>query len=239
MTPDINKDNDLEVMYGLPREVKFCKKCVISNQRPNSAIEYQHTKVSKKQTINFDEDEVCDACRLKDKKAQEVDWEKRDKELRALCDQYRKNDGSYDCLVPGSGGKDSFYQAHILKYEYGMHPLTVTWAPHLYTEWGWRNLQRWIHAGFDNYLMTPNGRVHRLLTRLAVDNLFHPFQPFMFGQKYLGPKMAAFFDIPLVFYGENEAEYGNPIADSNTAQRDFNYFTATDKKSDLLWRNLC
>ena len=82
-----------------------------------------------------------------------------------------------------------------------MNPLTVTWAPHLYTDWGWRNFQAWINAGFDNYLVTPNARIHRLITRLAVENLFHPFQPFMLGQKALAPKMAAMFDIPLVFYG--------------------------------------
>ena len=116
--------------------------------------------------------------------------------------------------MPGSGGKDSFYAAHMLKYKYGMHPLTVTWAPHIYTDWGWKNFQAWIHAGFDNFLCTPNGRVHRLLTRLAVENLFHPFQPFIFGQKTLAPKMALLHEIPLVFYGENEAEYGNPIADT-------------------------
>ena len=131
--------------------------------------------------------------------------------------------------MPGSGGKDSFYTAHILKHKYGMHPLTVTWAPHIYTEWGWKNFEAWIHAGFDNYLMTPNGRVHRLLTRLAVDMLFHPFQPFIFGQKSLAPRMAVQFDLPLVIYGENEAEYGNPIGDSETAKRDWSYFTAGDQ----------
>jgi N-acetyl sugar amidotransferase len=110
-----------------------------------------------------------------------------------------------------------------------MHPLTVTWAPHVYTEWGWANHQAWIHAGFDNLLMTPNGRVHRLLTRLAVENLFHPFQPFILGQKNLAPKMALKFDIPLIFYGENEAEYGNPIADSASAVRSWQYFAAADE----------
>ena len=149
-------------------------------------------------------------------------------ELRELCDQYRKNDGSYDCLVPGSGGKDSFYAAHLLKYKYGMHPLTVTWAPHIYTPWGWENMQAWIHAGFDNYLCTPNGMTHRLLTRLATENLFHPFQPFILGQKQLAPKMAAKFGIPLVFYGENEAEFGNPIADNNSALRDEHFFAVND-----------
>lgn len=224
----------LEAKYGLPSEVRFCTRCVISNQRPNSAVEYAHTKDSKKATIAFDDRGVCDACRLAEQKAGAIDWAERERELIDLCDRHRSNDGSYDCIVPGSGGKDSFYAAHVLKYRYGMHPLTVTWAPHIYTEWGWRNFQSWIHAGFDNFLCTPNGKVHRLLTRLAVENLFHPFQPFIFGQKSLAPKMAILHKIPLVFYGENEAEYGNPIADTQSAKRDWSYFTASDKEQVYL-----
>ncbi len=215
-------------LYGLPPEVRFCKRCVISNQRPNSAVEFKHNKDSKKATIGFDAEGVCDACRFAENKKATIDWKERDKALRELCDKHRRHDGKYDCLVPGSGGKDSFYAAHKLKYEYGMHPLTVTWAPHIYTEWGFKNQQAWIHAGFDNYLCTPNGRVHRLLTRLAVDNLFHPFQAFILGQKNLAPKMSALFDIPLVFFGENEAEYGNPISDTQSAKRDARYFVAPD-----------
>jgi N-acetyl sugar amidotransferase len=221
-------DRCLGAKYGLPQQVQFCKKCVISNQRPNSAVEFEHTEDSKKNTIHFDENGVCDACRLTEQKKKTIDWGERERELRDLCDRHRKNDGTYDCLVPGSGGKDSFYAAHILKERYGMHPLTVTWAPHIYTDWGWKNFQAWIHAGFDNFLCTPNGRIHRLLTRLAVENLFHPFQPFIFGQKNLAPKMALLFDLPLVFYGENEAEYGNPIADNEMAKRDGSFFATND-----------
>ena len=225
----MNSEANLETKYGLPREVTFCTRCVISNQRPNSAVEYQHTKASTKTTIKMDASGICDACRVTEQKIKTIDWDLRERELKALCDKYRRHDGQYDCLVPGSGGKDSFYQAHVLKYKYGMHPLTCTWAPHQYTDWGWKNHQAWIHAGFDNLLMTPNGRVHRLVTRLAVQNLFHPFQPFMLGQKFLAPKLAARFDIPLIFYGENEAEYGNPIADSSSAKRDFAYFATGDQ----------
>ncbi|MDD5032171.1 MAG: N-acetyl sugar amidotransferase [Patescibacteria group bacterium] len=223
-----NGARKIEAKYGLPAEVKFCQKCVISNQRPNSAVEYNHTKESKKQTIHFDENNVCDACRVAEKK-KNIDWPEREKELLELCNRYRKTDGSYDCLVPGSGGKDSFYAAHVLKYKYGMHPLTVTWAPHIYTDWGWKNFESWIHAGFDNVLFTPNGKTHRLLTRLAVENLFHPFQPFIIGQKSFSPKMALLYNIPLVFYGEQEAEYGNPIADASSAKQDWSYFTTEDK----------
>ena len=51
----------------------------------------------------------------------------------------------------------------------------------------------------------------------------------MFGQKSLAPKMAILHKIPLVFYGENEAEYGNPIEDTQSARRDWSYFTSDDK----------
>lgn len=213
--------------YGLPQEVKFCRSCVISNQRPSSTAEFKNDGKAAKQVIQINSSGICDACSVKEEKAA-IDWCAREQELRNLCDRYRRNDGNYDCLVPGSGGKDSFMQAHLLKYKYGMHPLTCTWAPNIYTDWGWKNHQAWIHAGFDNILFTPNGRVHRLITRLAVENLFHPFQPFMLGQKNLAPKLAALHDIQLIFYGENEAEYGNPKADMGSAQRSWDYFTSAN-----------
>ena len=225
-------EDQQEAKYGLPQVVKFCTHCVISNQRPSSAVEFAHTSDSLKSTIQLNDEEVCDACRAADVKNTQIDWQERERELNDLCDRHRRNDGRYDCIVPGSGGKDSFYAAHILKTKFVMHPLTVTWAPHIYTDWGWRNFQRWVAAGFDNTLTTPNGKAHRLLTRLAVENLFHPFQPFMIGQKALGPRESVLRDVPLVFYGENEAEYGNPIAENASATRDRSFFAA-DENQDL------
>jgi N-acetyl sugar amidotransferase len=215
----------LEVKYGLPSTVVFCRRCVISNQRPSSAVEFEHTKESKKTTIRFDADGICDACRYAEAKERTVDWQERDAKLHALCDRFRSRNGSHDCVVPGSGGKDSVYASHILKARYGMHPLTVTWAPHLYTDVGWRNFQKWLHVGgFDNYLFTPDGQVHRKLTQIAFRNLLHPFQPFIFGQKNYAPKMAIRMGIPLIFYGENEAEYGNPQTENEEAKRNPAYF---------------
>ena len=216
----------LERYYGLPASVKFCVACTYSNQKPNSEKEYKHTGSTKKPTVALDNSGICSACRAAEQK-KHVNWAERERLLRDLCDRYRRDDGHYDCLVPGSGGKDSFFAAHKLKYEYGMNPLTVTWAPHIYTEWGWKNFQAWIHAGFDNYLFTPNGRVHRLLTRIALEKLFHPFQPFIMGQMYFPPKIAAKLDIPLVFYGENPAEYGNAAPD--TATKDSEYFSSANQ----------
>jgi N-acetyl sugar amidotransferase len=220
----MSEKKKLEAYYGLPEEVRFCKKCVISNQRPTSAIEFKHTKDSKKTTMNFDEDGVCDACRTAEIK-DNIDWGMREEELIKLLDKHRKNDGSYDCLVPGSGGKDSAYQAHVLKYKYNMNPLTVTWPPILYTDYGLKNWRNWLDSGFDNISFYRNGKVMKLLTKLSIENLLHPFQTFILGQKNLAPKIAAQHGINLVFYGENEAEYGNPLADNMSSLRDKSYFS--------------
>lgn len=217
----------METYFGLPKEVKFCKNCVISNQRPSSEVEFKHTIKTKKQTIGFDEEGICDACRQAEIKNQ-VNWKQREEELLKLLDKYRRTDGYYDCIVPGSGGKDSAYQSHILKYKYGMNPLTITWPPILYTDYGYKNWKAWLDSGFDNISFYRNGEVMKLLTKLSIENLLHPFQTFILGQKNLAPKIAAKFNIPLIFYGENEAEYGNPIADNQNSLRDKSFHSFTN-----------
>ena len=77
--------NTEKTYFGLPEEVVFCKKCVISNQRPNSAVEYQHNKDSLKTTIAFGEDGICDACRFTEKKKNDINWEEREEQLFELA----------------------------------------------------------------------------------------------------------------------------------------------------------
>ena len=205
--------HQVKEFYQLPEKVVFCKKCVVSNQRPR---------------IAFDKNGICNACNYAYKKHNLIDWNEREKELLELLDKFRSKDGSYDVVVPVSGGKDSSSVAHKLKYKYNMHPLTVTWAPHIYTQVGWSNLQNFIHSGFDNILGTPNGKVHKSLTRLSFEMLGDPFQPFVFGQMSFPFKIATKFNIPLVVYGENgEAEYGGSQDNENKSGQsleDFNRF---------------
>ncbi len=224
-------NNNPETFYGLPKEIIFCSNCAFSNQKPNSEQEYKHKINTEKPTVQMDKQNVCSAC-LVTKNKKKIDWSERKKQLHNLCNKYRSKDGKYDCLVPGSGGKDSWYAAHKLKYEYGMHPLTVTWSPVIYTDWGWSNFQSWIKSGFDNYLFTPNGKTHRLLTRIALEKLFHPFQPFIMGQMYYPPKIASLMKIPLVFYGENPTEYGNNQDEDETAEKKISYYSS-DKIDDI------
>jgi N-acetyl sugar amidotransferase len=217
-----------EAFWGLSPDVVFCKRCVMSNQRPASSIEFKHGKTHKHRGLHINEDGVCDACVVNEQK-HSIDWVKREEELVRLLDKHRRNDGAYDCIVPGSGGKDSAFQSHVLKYKYGMHPLTVTWPPILYTDIGLKNFRNWLDVGgFDNVSFKVNGRVHKTLTRLSIENLLHPFQSFILGQKNLAPKLAIKFGIPLIFYGENESEYGNPIADDASSLRSKAYYTMQD-----------
>jgi len=226
-------DGKLEVKYGLPPEVKFCKRCVISNQRVAPSIMHKDTEDSKKETVGFDAEGVCNGCRAVENKDQ-IDWAEREHKLKQLLNEHRSRNGSWDVLIPGSGGKDSVYAAHVLRAKYNMNPLTVTWAPHMYTDVGWRNFQRWIHnGGVDNILFTPDGLTHRLLTKLAYTNLLHPFQPFIFGQRNYPARVAKEKGIKLMFYGEAAAEYGTKSREDLEAMMPIRYYTGNPNDENM------
>lgn len=185
---------DIDSLYNLPKSIRYCKKCVISNQRPR---------------IVFDDEGVCNACRYAERKQAKIDWREREHQLQDMLARHRRSDGRFDVIVPSSGGKDSAYVAHVLKYKYGMHPLTATWSPNVYTDIGLFNLRRMIDSGLDNVLGTPNGKVNRRLVRLSLEELGEPFQPFIYGQVLFPVRVALQHDVSLIMMGENaEIEYG-------------------------------
>ena len=61
---------ELEARYGLPREVVFCKRCIMSNQRPTSSIEFKHSATRQHGTLHIDADGLCDACQFTQVKEQ-------------------------------------------------------------------------------------------------------------------------------------------------------------------------
>jgi N-acetyl sugar amidotransferase len=177
---------------------------VLSNQRPR---------------LSFDDAGICSACRHAERKHHQIDWAARGRELRDLCDRYRRDDGGFDVVVPGSGGKDSAAVTHKLKDGYGMHPLTVTWSPFMYTDIGWQNFQRFLQSGFANLMGTPNGHLHRKLAKAALIAVGDPFVPFIYGQLAFGFHIALRFGIPLLFFGENgDVEYGGSTRYENQGQ---------------------
>ncbi len=209
----------MKSLFGLPKKVLFCEKCVLSNQRPSSTVEFKNLKTRKIIGTDFVNSKICGSCSYQDIK-EKINWKKRENELKKILDKYRRKTG-YDVVVPSSGGKDSAYTAHILKYKYNMNPLTVTWSPHKYTDIGFKNFENFINiGGLDNILFSPNGKLHRYLTKISFLNLLHPFQPFIIGQKIIGPLIAKKFNINLVVYGESPAERegveGNKMPDMSS-----------------------
>ncbi len=197
-----------QTRYNLPSKVVYCIKCTISNQRPR---------------ITFDEHGVCSACNFAEFKRTQIDWAKREEELKTMLDKYRKNNGEYDVIVPCSGGKDAAFVAHELKHKYGMNPLTVTWAPHLYTDIGFQNIHEMTRVGdLANITMTPPGATHRKLTKIAFEILGDNFQPFIYGQTNFPLQAAVNHRVSLIMYGENgEVEYGGDMKNAFSPTRDF------------------
>jgi len=201
--------------------IVFCKKCTMSSARPR---------------ITFNEEGVCSACLFAETKAK-TDWAFRENELEVLCQKHRSHDGSFDVVVPVSGGKDGGFVAHQLKYKYGMNPLCVSFAPLIPTEIGQQNLRAFINSGFDVIQGHPNGQVARKMARLAFEYMGDPFQPFIYGQTNFPLRIAAEERIGLVMYGEDgEAEYGGSVKEPRSQRKiedhDGNYFSG---KSPEFW----
>lgn len=194
----------------LPKDIIFCKNCVVSNQRPRTA---------------FNEKGICSACEWSYEKDHVVNWQEREKQLAELCDKHRSKDGSYDVIVPSSGGKDSAFVAHQLRDRWGMHPLCVTWAPFEWTPTGWKNLMAFNRAGFSNIIAQPNANIHRKLAKAAFLLLGDAWQPFAYGQKSWAFHIAEKFGVKLIFYGENgELEYGGSTQYKNTPKENIESF---------------
>ena len=213
--------------FGLPLEVKFCSNCTRSNQRPHNLGEFKQNIKMKKEVVDFDKNGMCAACSYYFEK-KHIDWIDREKKLKKLCSKFRKNNGEYDILVPGSGGKDSFYVAHQLKTKYKMNPLLVTWKPALYTEIGKKNFKSWLELGIPNYTFNQNPVVHSKLTKIAFENLCHPFQPFILGQKNFAPKMAKLLNIKLIMYGESYVEFGMDKKNKDNPKMHPKYFSSNE-----------
>ena len=221
MILDIPKKNVLE-RYKLPSKVIFCKRCVISNQRPR---------------ITFDKNGICSACHFSNFKKNEINWKSRHEELLKLCDKHRSKNGEFDIVIPCSGGKDGDRVAHQMKHEYGMNPLCVTWAPLKYTDIGRMNLDAFMQSGFNHILGTSDQITTQKLTELSLKELGDPFQPFIYGQSNFPLTIAVKYNIKLLMYGENgEVEYGGDMKNAYKPTRDpeqhiKHYFSGTDVSS--------
>lgn len=137
-----------------PPKMRWCRKCVYP---ASSAV-----------PLAFDDEGTCSGCRTALQRV-EVDWERRRKAFEKLIEEYRgKGKSGYDCIIPVSGGKDSYYQTHIIKKVYGLNPLLVTYHGNNYTETGLRNVQNMRDVfDCDHIFFTPSIEVLKKLNRIG------------------------------------------------------------------------
>jgi N-acetyl sugar amidotransferase len=172
--------------------MKYCKKCILPDTRPN---------------IEINKKGLCNSKCSTDKK---ISWKKREAEFRILANKIKKtNKSNYDCVVPVSGGKDSTWQI-LTALKYGLKPLAITWKTPQRSILGQKNLENLISLGVDHIDFTINPSIEKrliyksfilegspaLTMHMAIHNI-----PKIFAQK---------LNIPIILWGENSAyEYGS------------------------------
>ena len=186
--------------------MKHCKKCLMPDTRPGSI---------------FDEEGICQPCNNYEQR-KNIDWQARYNQLQDICDEYRKDDGYYDCLIPVSGGKDSHFLVYMMKEKIGMNPLLVTVGdPFTKTEAGIKNLRNLKDTfGCDHIQFDLSIDLFRKVTRIAFEKFGEPLR-FVESAIYTVPiKIAIKLGIPLMVYGENSAyEYGSATQDDYSARK--------------------
>ena len=182
--------------------MKYCKKCLYPETKPE---------------INFDNDGICAACKTLEKN-QKINWNERRLELKKILDNYKSDDGSnYDCIIPVSGGKDSTYQTHIIKNEFKLNPLVVSFHPRDFTELGRKNLDNLKNLGVDCIEFTSNPKIYKKLAKFGLMELGDCAWPEHMGIFTVPVQVAVSYKIPLIIWGENpQMEYGGPASVSNT-----------------------
>jgi N-acetyl sugar amidotransferase len=208
--------------------IKYCTRCCVPETQEG---------------VSFDELGICTACQSSEEKMH-IDWTVREEALRKILEDAKKNSGSgYDCILPISGGKDSFFQAHVLTKVYGVKPLAVTFNQNWVSETGFYNLQRCLEVfDLDHLQFTPaRGLVNRLAKKSLSaigDACWHCHA----GVGAFPLQVATRFKIPLLIWGESTAESsGRASYNSSGKKFDREYFLRNSMKvsaNDMVDENL-
>ena len=172
--------------------MRICTKCVLPESH---------------ESIEFDENGVCNICNQAKIKHQSINWGLRKQMLIDICEKYR-NKGRYDCIIPFSGGKDSTYQLWYVVTQLKMKPLVVR-----YNHWGYRplveenNNRTFKKFGVDVLEYRSNWKVIKQLMLASLketgDFCWHCHT----GVFAHTMQVAVMYKIPLVIWGESSSEY--------------------------------
>lgn len=173
-----------------PPKMRYCSKCVYPK---SSAV-----------PLAFDENGLCSGCKSANERVL-VDWDRKKRQFERILEEYKNKDGSnYDCIIPVSGGKDSYYQVHLIKKVYGLNPLLVTYNGNNYTETGMKNLRNMREAfGVDHIFYTPSIETLKKMNRLGLQMMGDMNWHAHSGIFTYPIRVAVQQNIPLMIWGEH------------------------------------
>ncbi|SNB45049.1 N-acetyl sugar amidotransferase [Geobacter sp. DSM 9736] len=171
--------------------MNYCKRCLYPSNHPLY--------------LTFDNEGVCSGCRVHEEK-DILDWNERARKLARIFDEYRNRSGAnYDCIIPVSGAKDSYFIVHTVKNVFKMNPLLVSYNKQYNTEIGIRNLA-YLRTSFDCdfYQMTVSPETVKKVTRATLRKRGSIYWHCIAGQTVYPVQMAAKFKIPLIVWGAHQ-----------------------------------
>lgn len=171
--------------------MRLCNRCLYPENHPLNIV--------------FDDEGICSGCRVHEEK-DTLDWQPRGEKLKKLLDKYRNHSGNnYDCIIPVSGARDSYFIVHTIKNVYGMNPLLVTYNKHYNTAVGIRNLAN-LRILFDCDIMTltVNPETVKKITRASIRKMGSIYWHCLAGQTVYPVQVAVKFKIPLIIWGAHQ-----------------------------------
>ena len=174
--------------------MKYCKSCIIPNTRPDQF---------------FQEDGICIACKNFNNK-KKINWVERKKSFDKIIDSLSLKSNEWNCIIPSSGGKDSTYQALKCR-ELGLKPLIVTATTCDRSEIGLKNIENLKNNGFDTIEFSTNPKIREKINKFCLNEIGDISWPEHVTIFTIPFKIAVYFNIKLIIYGENpQFEYGGP-----------------------------
>ncbi len=168
----------------------YCTRCLYHNKHPLN--------------ITFDERGVCSGCLIHEEK-DNLDWSVRFKRLKKIVYAYKKKNNNYDCIVPVTGGQDSFFIVHTVKKRLGLNPLLVSYNSHYNTLGGLRNLSL-IRTIFDcDYIQKViSPEIVKKINLTTLESFGSMYWHVIAGQTVFPVQVAIDLNIPLIIWGVHQ-----------------------------------
>ena len=168
--------------------------------------------------MQFADDGICMGCKTYEAKSRitKAQYDARKEKLSKIVDKAKElrdiHEQKYDCIVSVSGGKDSYYQTHFIKYELGLNPLLVTYNGNNYTEIGWKNLWNMREAfDCDHIVVSPSVKTIKKLNKAAFIAMGDMNWHAQVGIYTTAPRIAIQQKIPLIFGASMAMQIYGPV----------------------------